>query len=324
VRSPADPAATPPASPQVIWVDSAEDFEPVGSSGLEQWGVISSNSSLDGIAAFDENGLTSITNDPFLLVRFLAEPIGAAALPGVVADASTDAGPAVTAGIITSASGFIPAENGLQGTGTLWPDPLGGASRSTEDLADDLEANGEAVTGYFVAFNLNTAVLLTAEGSETSEQMVDLLAAESNNFAARAAVPATSGIASIRFGDLTTYFTPQPTPVLILARASFTSVQASTTGIPVSGSGFAPGETVTVGLGTGQSGGEVEGVAFVADADGNASGTVVLQAGLEPGTFYTLALVGSSSGQVASNPFTITAGAAAVAVPVPGEATFTG
>ncbi|MFS0852042.1 hypothetical protein [Microbacterium sp. 179-I 3D4 NHS] len=336
----ADPVATPPASPQVTWADGPDHFTPFDGAITDEWRWLapfsSEEDSLGDFAAFDANGVHGNGVDPLALVHGFPKPVQPAAVPALIAGASANAGPAVTVGLLVSDTVVdtdVPSQSfrtvfaaeGLQGPATQW-DGYGDGTVSTAVLAQLLDEEEATVLGYFVSFP-SAPVRTDDPGAEdadpSDEQFLELLSAPAG-VALRAAVPDFAGIADLRFGDLTTYFTPQPTAALTLARASFTSVQASTTGIPVSGTGFAPGETVTVGLGTGQSGGEIEGVTFVADADGNVSGTVVLPAGLEPGDFYTLALVGASSGQFASNAFAIAAAAAPVAVPVPGEATFTG
>lgn len=335
---------TPAATPSVIWADAAEDFvpfNPVVVDGLVipnewQWTALGeSGSPFSDFATFGPEGLTSTEVAPFALVHGLAAPIQPADLAPVVAEASANTGANAQVGIFVQQQGdevgafTIPAVGGFNGADTQWVG-FGSGTISTDVLIEQLTDDGFTVTGYFVIFQagpIETTPPVDEENppvARLSDVLSDTdLSEAAPNAAARAAVPAASGIASYRFGDLTTYFTPQPTAVLTLARASFTAVQASTTGVPITGSGFAPGETVTVGLSSGQSGSEVEGVTFLADADGNVSGTVVLPAGLEVGE-YSLVLVGSSSSQFAASALVITAGGAPVAVPVPGRANYAG
>ncbi|MFJ2369726.1 hypothetical protein [Microbacterium sp. NPDC087665] len=337
---------TPAATPTVIWADAAEDFvpfNPVVVDGLVipnewQWTALGeSGSPFSDFATFGPEGLTSTEVAPFALVHGLPAPIQPADLAPVVAEASANTGANAQVGIFVQELGdeveggafTIPAVGGFNGADTQWMG-FGGGTVSTDVLVEQLADGGFAVTGYFAIFQagpIETTPPVDEENppvARLSDVLSDTDLSESApNAAARAVVPAETGIASYRFGDLTTYFTPQPTAVLTLARASFTAVQASTTGVPVTGSGFAPGETVTVGLSSGQSGSEVEGVTFLADADGNVSGTVVLPAGLEVGE-YSLVLVGSSSSQFAASALVITAGGAPVAVPVPGRANYAG
>jgi hypothetical protein len=130
------------------------------------------------------------------------------------------------------------------------------------------------------------------------------------------AADASGSISALRIDDTTTYFTPQPTAAARLLTTSATLTEATTTGVRVQGSGFAPNEVVTAAVGDAADAVAIPGVQFRADADGNVSGTIVLPADLvdSAGT-YVLGLVGLSSGQTATAP---------VAVPVPGTATFTG
>lgn len=141
------------------------------------------------------------------------------------------------------------------------------------------------------------------------------------------AADASGSISALRIDDTTTYFTPQPTAAARLLTTSATLTEATTTGVRVQGSGFAPNEVVTAAVGDAADAVAIPGVQFRADADGNVSGTIVLPADLvdSAGT-YVLGLVGLSSAQTATTTLTVTADAATapVAVPVPGTATFTG
>ncbi|ROP74943.1 hypothetical protein [Curtobacterium sp. PhB115] len=141
------------------------------------------------------------------------------------------------------------------------------------------------------------------------------------------AADASGSISSLRIDDTTTYFTPQPTAAARLVTSSATLTEATTTGVRVQGSGFAPFEVVGAGVGTSAQGTDIPGVALRADAEGNVAGTIVLPADFvnAAGT-YTIGLVGTSSAQTAQATLTVTAdpAVAPVAVPVPGTATFTG
>jgi hypothetical protein len=339
---------TPAATPTVIWADAAEDItqlNPVVQDGFvipNEWHWTALSESTDrpfsDFATFGPDGLTSTEAATFALIHGLPAPIQPADLAPIAADASTNSGAGGQVGIFVQRAGVegsteggtIAAVGGFNGADTQWVGYEGGTV-STDVLIEQLTDEGFVVTGYFVIFPGSGPIETTPPVDEENPPVLRLsdvlsdtdLSESAPNAAARAVVPAETGIASYRFGDLTTYFTPQPTAVLTLARASFTAVEASTTGVPVTGSGFAPGETVTVGLSSGQSGSEVEGVTFLADADGNVSGTVVLPAGLEVGE-YSLVLVGSSSSQFAASALVITAGGAPVAVPVPGRANYAG
>lgn len=350
---------TPAASAQVIWADAADEFSEISLSGAEftlldawQWAAAetSTGSTLADYGTFGENGFTVNESSAVALLHGLPAPIAGADLADFVADSATNAGPEVLTGILVaktsestpeaSQAASIWTVDGFHGEDTLWQAGEGGIS--TDELATDLSAGGVSVIGYIVLFPgpLPTVVpvpeddsasenepqpeLLRSNGLLDDTQTLDeLFAAQSGGAALRAAaVPDAAGIASFRIGDLTTYFTPQPTAALALSSASITVSQATTTGFTVSGSGFAPGEIVSSGIGTGAMGDSLPDT-FIADADGNVSGTIVLPAAWAAAGDYFIVLVGESSGQVASSALAIT-GAAPVAVPVPGEATYTG
>ncbi|WP_175472160.1 hypothetical protein, partial [Curtobacterium sp. MCBA15_003] len=141
------------------------------------------------------------------------------------------------------------------------------------------------------------------------------------------AADASGSISALRVDDTTTYFTPQPTAAVRAVAASTSLTEATTTGVRVQGSGFAPYETVTAAIGDEADATVIPGVQFTADADGNVSGSIVLPADLvDAAGTYALGLVGLSSAQSATTAIVITAdaGTAPVAVPVPGTAAFTG
>lgn len=339
---------TPAASAQVIWADAADDFTEIPFTGPAEFTLLdawqwtapaeSSGSTLAEYGTFGENGFTSNGTSPVALVHGLPAPISGAELSGFLADSATNVGPEAFTGVfIADTSEEVPfvttitTVDGFHGEDTLWQ---GGTT--TEELAAELTAEGASVVGYLVVFpgvvptgspipdDEPQPELLRSSGLLDDTQTLDeLFAAQSGGAALRAAaVPDAAGIASLRIGDLTTYFTPQPTAALALSSTSITVSQATTTGFTVSGSGFAPGEIVSSGIGTGAMGDSLPDT-FIADADGNVSGTIVLPAAWAAAGDYFIVLVGESSGQVASSALAIT-GAAPVAVPVPGEATYTG
>lgn len=340
---------TPVASPRVIWADGAEDFVPLEASPENdfaiadawQWTSLVSggDASIADFATFDETGLTSNGVAPLALVHGFAEPVQPADFAGLSVDASANAGAGVQVGVLIQEVGVegasfepIPAVGGFNGAETQWAGADGGTV-TTVEFAEQQAERGYSAVGYFAIFTGSGPVVpetpVEPENPELERPEIELfgeLPADAGQGAAlrAAAVPADLGIASIRFGDLTTYFTPQPTATLTLARASFTATQASTTGIPFTATGFAPGETVTVGISRGFSGDEVPGVTFVADSDGNVAGSVVLPAAQAEVGEPSLVLLGASSGQFAASGLAITAGGAPVAVPVPGRASYTG
>ncbi|MFF7292449.1 hypothetical protein ACFY9N_07925 [Microbacterium sp. NPDC008134] len=342
---------TPAASAEVIWADSADEFasfapitEPGEFALPNEWqwttlgGGEGTSLSLSDFGTFGVNGFTSNASAPLGLVHGVPSPVTGEDFASFMADSSTNVGGEVLTGVFISStdSDFplvttVPTLTGFHGDATFWD--VDGFSN--EEFAAELSAGEFAVIGYFVIFP-GDAPVVTSPPAEPQPELLrrsspladaptfdELLAAQGAGVALRAAaVPDEAGIASFRVGGLTTYFTPQPVAALALSSTSVTVTQATTTGFTVTGSGFAPGETVSSGISSGQTGDSLPNT-FVADADGNVSGTIVLTAAQGAAGDYSILLFGESSGQVASSALAIT-GAAPVAVPVPGEATYTG
>ncbi|WP_144761661.1 hypothetical protein [Curtobacterium sp. 9128] len=315
--------------------------------------------SIDQLATFSASGIAAKDDSYVVLVHATKTVVTPDALPALVAAASATTGAQTDFGLVTAdaadpsrITGSTYTES-LQGASTTWDGRTG--DETTAELVAELKQENEVVIGYAVELYGTSAAPLSSDSDttepdatatdpvQTGEQSAGapttnariatpestleklLPAPRANTFALRAAVtPAASGIADLVFGDLTTYFTPEPTAAATATATSLTVTQATTTGYTVSGSGFAPGETVTVGFSQGQSGSELPGT-LVANADGAVTGTVVLPSGTTAGT-YALVLVGSSSAQTASIAITVTAdpAVAPVATPVSGRATFTG
>lgn len=353
-------AETPAASAQVIWADAPDDFTPFAPAGLDeefaiadewQWTAFAGTegSTLSDFGTFDANGFTSNGTSLIGLVHGVPAPVSGDEFIAFMENSSTNSGAEVETGVFVSGDGVeapqvrtIATVDGFHGISTQWG--AGDVGISTEQFASELAESGYAVIAYYAILPGDAPVVtsppvVTAPPADPENPPVlrqaapsvlddaptfeERLATQGGGVALRAAaVPDTAGIASFRVGDLTTYFTPQPTAALALSSASITVAQATTTGFIVTGSGFAPGETVTSGIGSGQMGDSLPNT-FVADADGNVSGTIVLPAGWSAAGEYSIALIGASSGQFASSALVIT-GAAPVAVPVPGEATYTG
>lgn len=344
-----------PATPTVEWADSGADFatldprNPVLPEGWSWWAGQDPDEdvSLEDVVDFGADGVANNGTEPLVaLFHGSSEPLAPSALPELVDDASVEIGARasfsllatqVESGDTLANSIGVTAVDGVNGADTRWTfgpnEPV-----DTPTLAQQLEDQGYVIDGYALLLGdgftppaeptepevpvdpQDPPVLLLSELAEVSA----LADEETPSSAVAAAAAPIEGAASVRFADLTTYFTPQPSSVLTLATTSVTAAQATTVGIPFSASGFAPGETVTVGLSAGQSGNEVPDVSFVADAAGAVSGTVVLPADLATVGSFSLVLIGSSSGQAAFAAFEITSGAAPVAVPVPAPATFAG
>jgi hypothetical protein len=198
-----------------------------------------------------------------------------------------------------------------------------------------LESYGTANnTGLTPDLNYSLAQLQTAFNGDTGA-VFDAYGITNFPFTT-AAVPAASTVAAIEFNDVTTYFTPTPTPLTITPTT--TTVSGFIAGVTVHGTGFFPGETVSTGYGTGQSGNSLP-TTFVADANGAVDGTLPGPANATAGT-YSLVLIGQTSGVIESGDLTVTADpgtpttpavpstpattTAPVATPVSATATFTG
>lgn len=346
----------PAASAQVIWADAADEFVYTQLDGglielADEWRWTvpfgAPSTSLGDYGTFDENGFTANGSAPVAFVHGVSAPIPGSEFEAFIENSATNAGAQVLTGVFYAEPGeesvalVAQSVDGVHGADTQWY-VSGNVPLTTAEFAVSLDESGAQVVGYFVIFpgqpielpeppteqevppteQPNVELLAAPETPEDATTFEDLLTAHNTDAALRAAVPAAGGIASLRIGDLTTYFTPQPTAALALSSASITVAQATTTGFTVSGSGFAPGEIVSSGIGTGAMGDSLPDT-FIADADGNVSGTIVLPAAWAAAGDYFIVLVGESSGQVASSALAIT-GAAPVAVPVPGEATYTG
>lgn len=342
-----------PATVTVQWADSEADFAAVEQTDGQgilvpqgwSWAAFGAaeGTTLEDVVDFSAEGVANNGTSPqVVLLHGLDESIAPAALPTLVDDAAVEIGEGTAFGLLIAPvddpareTAPVVAIGGVNGSATVWAGPEN-EPVDTATLVQEMTNRGYIVIGYLLVLGdrpfpaeptepevpvdpQDPPVLLLSELAEVSA-----LADEAPSAAVAAAAAPVEGAASVRFADLTTYFTPQPSAVLTLATTSVTTAQATSVGLPFSASGFAPGETVTVGLSAGQSGNEVPDVSFVADAAGAVSGTVVLPADLATVGSFSLVLIGSSSGQAALAAFEITSGAAPVAVPVPAPATFAG
>jgi len=322
-------------------------------------------------ATLDEDGLSVSEGEAVALVRGLNTPVAPDAVPALAAGISmtttgaTTFGLAVQAGDDSTAQSVVFATDApvTDGGGTVsgtsnWIDPTTGDVESTAELAADLRDADAEIVGYVVYVGIDIAGGITPPPTGPTETpaptdqptpapTVDgapaptgLPGTELKSLAAplevtgqALAADASGSISALRVDDTTTYFTPQPTATAELLTPTATLTAATTTGVRIQGSGFAPGETVGAGVGTDAQGTEIPGVAFRADAAGNVSGTIVLPADfVNTAGAYSVGLVGASSAQAAQAALTVTAdpaaagdaGTAPVAVPVPGTANFTG
>lgn len=343
VSNAADTTATPAATADVVWADQASDFTVVPDAEgpapiAEGWNlfanVLGTNAStnVSDYLSFGANGITAKDGQFVPLVHPLSSAVTADGLAALVSNATANVGTDAEVGLVlsdadtpTTLNDTVYATNGFAGDATTW-----NGDETTAELATQLTADHEVVSGYFIVLvggNL-PAARTAPNGAQNLFTAPAVATSRAAAVPAAAVTPAAAGAASIAVGDTTTYFTPQPTATLTLTTTSATVSAATTTGVPFTASGFAPGETVTAGIGGGERGDDIAGVTFVADADGNVAGTLVLPASfVTTAGDYTLALIGSSSQQSAQATITITADPAApapVAVPVSGRATFTG
>ncbi|MBF4606269.1 hypothetical protein [Curtobacterium sp. VKM Ac-1393] len=319
-------------------------------------------------ATIDEDGLSVSTGEAIGVIRGLNNPVAPSELGALVAGAGAETTGVTSFGLAIQEGGDSSAQTvvfaagdgdaGLSGSSTEWIDPSTGTTESTSELAAALKAADAEVVGYIVYVGIDIAGEITAppatdEPTETPAPAetpttaptpptteapdttpapgteLKSLASPLESSAEPLAADASGSISALRIDDTTTYFTPQPTAAVRLVTTSATLTEATTTGVRVQGSGFAPNELVTAAVGDAADAVAIPGVQFRADADGNVSGTIVLPADLVDGAgTYVLGLVGLSSAQTAATPLTVTAdpatGTAPVAVPVPGTATFTG
>lgn len=344
-----------------IDLDAERPVIPAGWSwfGLDTTtGPVEDADSLDDVATFGADGLAAKPDTAVYLLHGFTDTVTPAELPAVVQDARSAAGESTVVGLLVADASdpktvvtTAYAEAGLTGADTTWTYETDGAE-STADLATDLATDDRVVFGYVVGLAgeqsdtpepaptatatpaptaaptaTPTATPSAAPTAPTSDSLKRFLPTEAapTARALRAAVePSDSGIASLRIDDTTSYFTPQPTAAVRVATTDLTRSQATTTGYTVTGSGFAPGETIRVALTQSDTGLVLPGT-LTADADGAVTGTVVLPAGVAAQD-YVLEFTGVSSAVDAYAPIAVVAdaGVAPVAAPVTGRATFTG
>ncbi|PYY43504.1 hypothetical protein DEJ03_13400 [Curtobacterium sp. MCLR17_043] len=348
----AAPTGTFPLTDQWYWASVTD---------LDAGGTITDH------ATIDEDGLSVSEGEAVGLVRGLNKPVAASDFPALAAGISTTTTGATSFGIAVREGGDDSAQtvvfatdetsgDGISDGASNWIDPSTGEVESTTTLTADLEAADAQVVGYVVYVGIDIAGEVVAPPTETPDPTdtptpaptvdgapaptAEAPGAELKSLAAplqangqALAADASGSISALRIDDTTTYFTPQPTAAAKLLTPTATLTEATTTGVRIQGSGFAPNELVGAGVGTGAQGTEISGVAFRADAEGNVSGTIVLPADfVNIAGAYSVGLVGASSAQAAQAELTVTAdpaaagdpGTAPVAVPVPGTANFTG
>ncbi|QKS17728.1 hypothetical protein HUN59_17240 [Curtobacterium sp. Csp2] len=321
-------------------------------------------------SAFGPNGLTLTGSEPVVLARGFAEPMPAADLPAAFEGASVTAQGSTNFSILVhfpdgTTQAEFPSSNttsNVDGAQTTWgPD---GAQVGTQEFADELAAEGATVVGYAEYLGLAIEGSQAPNDAATDAPVAPMIAdtapeATATGPATPAAAPAAAPdtttpdtttqaatpqadvapaaptvLRSITFDDVTTDFTPQPVAQASVPDTTLTRADATTTGTPVAGTGFVPGETVRVGVVQGGRAEGIDGTTFTADAGGAVIGRVVLPADFVTGAgSYDLVLVGDSSSQRAAVTLTITDPGAAAggttptavpATPVRAKATFTG
>lgn len=344
-----------PLTDQWYWADLAD----LGSGGT-----------ITDHATLDEDGLSVSEGEAVGLIRGLTEPVGPDGLGALAAGldltttGATSFGLAVQAGDSGDQSVVFATDEPESGDGTgvidgitNWIDPTTGEVETTTELAADLRDADAEVVGYLLYVGIDVAAESSAPPvaapdetpapTETPTPTVDgasapsasapsdlpgaglqSLAAPLETNGQALAADASGSVSALRVDDTTTYFTPQPTATV--EAPSDTRVSQTLTGFQVTGTGFAPYESVTATI---TQGGETYAVrtnASVADQDGDVVIVVVLPEGVASAGAYTATLLGLSSGQTASADGSFVAdaatdpGTAPVAVPVSGTATFTG
>lgn len=126
-------------------------------------------------------------------------------------------------------------------------------------------------------------------------------------------VPAleTAVISSVTWNGNNTFFTPSATTGTVTP-AAVTPAQFSTTGITATFTGFVPGDVVTAGIGSGQSGDSIDGE-FTADASGVVTIHYVGPADTALGDQYSIGVFSENSRLSAFAQFSIVAAAAPTA-----------
>ena len=125
----------------------------------------------------------------------------------------------------------------------------------------------------------------------------------------------TATLQSVTWNNVTSQFTPQSTAVITPATLTPAETADATKGVTATFTGFLPGETVTFGIGTGNSGDSLPDTA-VADETGSVTLRFISATPLDPGTQF-LSAFGTDSGATASGSFVVAVAAVTAVVADP-------
>ena len=197
----------------------------------------------------------------------------------------------------TSYTTLVPVDPGNAGLHRTTP---GGWTSTNDILADD---------GLTIL--LDKDLYYTLEEIETA---LDTLADPYEILAFGAYLPLTKSavVSSITWAGDTHWFLPAaPTATITPASITVADVSNSAKGVTGVFTGFVPNEAITIGLGTGQSGGQID--TATADANGVVTYKYVSAPADAAVGNYTLVAIGDVSGVSASGAFAVTANPAELA-----------
>jgi len=196
-------------------------------------------------------------------------------------------------------------------------------------VPDDITLAGLASTASWhttaAIRNSSNVVVHAADSSATLAQFAATLDAETTPYVILAygvyvGIPFTSTLHSISWNGVTSSFMPVPTADLSTTSISTADVVDPTKGVTATYTGFAPGEEVQFGYGTGAFGGDY-GDPVVADANGSATIQFVGDSGFAVGSVQFVGIGQTSGARVAA---TFAVVAVAVVSPADPELAATG
>ena len=318
------------ANPTTEWVNTPAQFSATTgiTPGSDGWYISTSDDSGTAALAFGPSGLSTTGAEGVGIEHAIDFPASdlASTVQGGTLVSTGEARLIVTLTDPSNPNTFEELEAEDTGAAALAPTALwtafgsfSGVTATPSTLADlqtAITTSAPDATTAAYGLVLSFPVFAPTLSLNGAEPLLDQAAP-----AAATGDPAT--VSAIELDGDTTYFTPTPSALTI--SPSTTTVSGFGKGVTVSGSGFFPGETVSTGYGTGAEGDELP-TTFVADANGNVSGTLPGPATITPLT-YTLTLIGETSGIAEFNSLVVTADPAVVApvaTPVRATATFTG
>lgn len=209
----------------------------------------------------------------------------------------------------TSYTTLVPVDPGNAGLHRT--DAAGGWTTTYDVLADD----GTTIL-------LDNAAFYTLQEIETA---LDTLADPYEILAFGAYLPATLSavVSHITWAGNTHWFLPAPTATITPTSITVADVSNTAKGVTGVFTGFVPNEPITIFLSTGNSGGPIDTAA--ADANGTVTYRYVPSAADAAVGTYFLGAIGDNSDVNVSDTFSVIANSAATpAVPVKGNASYTG